>query len=162
MPTLPHLGHSVLASMRSVWIWCRSTVWTIESFCRSAEGKSDGFVLVVTVLQGWSTPVSDLEPSVNCSHRNPRHNQDSTNLCFPRRSSRNGGCSSLCPWTQAGGCRSQCRRSRNQSRPWCRCRFCSVAVTVVSQGCLGENDCRGSVLNRPSTIGFLQRGLSKF
>lgn len=26
----------------------------MESFCRSAEGKSDGFVLVVTVLHAWS------------------------------------------------------------------------------------------------------------
>lgn len=57
MPIFPHLGHSVFASMRSVWTWCLSTVCTIESFCRSAEGKSDGFVLVVTVLQGWSAPV---------------------------------------------------------------------------------------------------------
>jgi hypothetical protein len=51
IPRLPHLGQSVFASMRSVCTLCLSTVWTIDSFVRSAEGKSEGFVLVVTVFQ---------------------------------------------------------------------------------------------------------------
>lgn len=51
---MPHLGQSVLASIFSVCTLCLSTVWTIESFCRKREGKSEGFVVVVIVLGGWS------------------------------------------------------------------------------------------------------------
>lgn len=69
-PRLPHLGQSVFVSIRSVCTWCLSTVWTIESFCRSAEGKSDGFVRVVTVFHGWSA------------------SGQQTNLCAPARDSR--------------------------------------------------------------------------
>lgn len=111
-PRLPHLGQSVFVSIRSVCTWCLSTVWTIESFCRSAEGKSDGFVRVVTVFHGWSASGQQTNLCAPCARLQ-------TDLCSRLRSSRNGEYSSRCPWTEAEGCRSLCRKSETQLPPWC-------------------------------------------
>jgi len=44
----------VFASNFSVWTICLSTVWTVDSFWRKSEGKSEGFVFVVMDFEGWS------------------------------------------------------------------------------------------------------------
>lgn len=77
---MPHLGQSVLASIFSVCTLCLSTVWTIESFCRKREGKSEGFVVVVIVLGGWS---GQSAASVSQSHH-----QVVSGWCLPYLGSR--------------------------------------------------------------------------
>lgn len=47
-PHFSQVSVLVAASVRILW---RSTVWTVDSFCRSSEGKSDGFVCVTISLK---------------------------------------------------------------------------------------------------------------
>jgi len=104
---MPHFGQSVFVSILSVWTLCLSTVWTIESFWRKREGKSEGFVRVVMVLGGWSgKPISR---GFRHKGRVPR-----TRLGFQLRSSRNGGYSSRFPWMRAEDCRNLYRKSKNR------------------------------------------------
>jgi hypothetical protein len=63
IPFLPHLGHSIFESTRSVCTLCFSTTCTVESSCRSGEGKSVGFVLVTIVLEEVSGLCSVCRPA---------------------------------------------------------------------------------------------------
>lgn len=54
MPTRPHLEQSIFGSIWPDWRLFLSIVWTDESFWRSGEGKSEGFVRVTIVREGIS------------------------------------------------------------------------------------------------------------